>query len=101
MPCKQPKRRWLCLNDGRSFRILNIIDEFTRECLAIQVARRLRSMDVIHALGKLFVCKGIPRHIRSDNGSEFIAVKLREWLQKLGVKLDNLLRPTVKQIRLT
>lgn len=112
VPSKQPKRRrlWLndgscvrlrpsfrnhvwsydfvhgCTNDGRSFRILNIIDEFTRECLAIQVARRLRSMDVIHTLGKLFVRKGIPMHIRSDNGSEFIAIKLREWLQKLGVK---------------
>jgi transposase InsO family protein len=73
-------------NDGRSFRMLNIIDEFTRESLAIKVARRLSSKDVLEQLGELFVHRGVPAHIRSDNGSEFIAVKLREWLQKLGVK---------------
>jgi len=73
-------------HDGRAFRILNIIDEYTRECLAIKVARSLRSKDVLEQLGELFVRRGIPAHIRSDNGSEFIAVKLREWLQRLGVK---------------
>lgn len=109
---KQPKRRRLWLNDGscvrlrlvfkdhvwsydfvhslthdgKAFRRLNIIDEFTRECLAIKVARSLKSNDVQETLGQLFVRRGILRHIRSDNDSEFIAIKLREWLQKLGVK---------------
>jgi putative transposase len=66
--------------------MLNIIDEYTRECLAIKVARSLRSKDVLEQLGELFVRRGMPAHIRSDNGSEFTAVKLRDWLQRLGVK---------------
>ena len=73
-------------NDGRAFRLLNIMDEFTRECLAIKVARRLRSKDVLEALGELFLKRGIPAHIRSDNGSEFVAIELREWLHRMDVK---------------
>ena len=61
--------------------MLDIIDEYTRECLTTEVARWLRSTDVLEKLGELFVRLGIPAYIRSDNGSEFIAVKLREWLQ--------------------
>jgi putative transposase len=71
--------------DGRSFRILNIIDEYSRECLASFVARRIRSQDVILILADLFLKHGLPEHIRSDNGPEFIARKLRGWLKQLGV----------------
>ena len=73
-------------HDGRKFRILNIIDEFTKECLASFVARRIRSQDVILILADLFIEHGIPEHIRSDNGPEFIARKLRKWLKDVGVK---------------
>ena len=66
--------------------MLTIIDDFTRESLAIKVARRIRSMDVIEALAELFLTKGIPDHIRSDNGSEFTAKIVRKWLSDLGVK---------------
>ena len=65
-------------HDGRAYRILNSIADFTRECLASNVARRLRSKDVLETRGKLFIHCGIPEHIRSDNGSEFVALKLRE-----------------------
>ena len=68
------------------FRMLCIIDEFTRECLAIRVERRLNSRDVLDELGELFVRHGPPEHIRSDNGPEFIATALREWLERLGTK---------------
>ena len=68
------------------FRMLCIIDEFTRECLAIRVERRLNSRDVLDELGELFVRHGPPEHIRSDNGPEFIATALREWLGRLGTK---------------
>lgn len=71
--------------DGRPFRILNILDEYTRECLASVVARRIRSQDVLLILAELFVSRGMPTHIRSDNGSEFIARKLRHWLNMLQV----------------
>jgi transposase InsO family protein len=71
--------------DGRPFRILNIVDEFTRECLASFVARRIRSQDVILTLAELFLKHGLPKHIRSDNGPEFIAKKLRAWLKLLAV----------------
>ena len=60
------------------YRMLNIIDEFTRECLAIRVNRNLRSTDVIDVLSDLFILRGIPRHIRSDNGPEFVAKAARE-----------------------
>jgi putative transposase len=71
--------------EGRPYRILNIIDEYTRECLASFVARRIRSQDVILVLADLFLERGLPEHIRSDNGPEFIARKLRGWLKQLGV----------------
>ena len=112
VPRKQPKRRRLWLNDGscirlrpirkdhvwsydfvmartsdgRAFRILTILDEYTRECLTIVVRRRISSQDVIDQLFHLFVFRGIPRHIRSDNGSEFTAKAIRDWLNRLGVK---------------
>jgi len=72
--------------DGRAFRILTIIDEYTRECLAMLVARRITSQDVIDQLFQLFVLRAIPEHIRSDNGPEFTAREIRKWLARLGVK---------------
>jgi len=72
--------------DGRAFRILNIIDEFTRECLAIKVARTITSQDVIDQLFQLFIFRGMPEHLRSDNGSEFTARSVRGWLNRIGVK---------------
>lgn len=72
--------------DGRTIKILNIIDEYSRECLASVVARRLRSQDVILALADLFLQKGLPKYIRSDNGSEFVARKLKAWLKCLDVQ---------------
>ena len=112
VPQKQPKRGRLWLNDGSvvqlkplfpkhvwsydfmedhthnkvKFRILNVIDEYTRECLAVKVARRLTSRDVIEVLTDLFIEHGIPVHIRSDNGSEFTARRVRQWLQRLQVR---------------
>jgi putative transposase len=71
--------------DGRAFRMLNVIDEYTRECLAIDVARRLKSDDVLERLSELFVRRGVPEHIRSDNGPEFTAKAVREWLGRVGV----------------
>jgi transposase InsO family protein len=111
VPAKQPRRGRLWLNDGscvrlrperrdhvwsydfvqartrdgRAFRMLNIIDEFTRECLAIDVARRLTSEDVLERLSDLFVRRGAPEHIRSDNGPEFTAKAVRDWLGRVGV----------------
>jgi len=72
--------------DGRAFKILTIIDEYTRECLAILVERRITSEDVIDQLFNLFVFRGIPEHIRSDNGPEFTAREVRKWLARMGVK---------------
>jgi len=112
VPKKQPKRRRLWLNDGscirlrpeckdhvwsydfvmartsdgKSFRMLNIIDEYTRECLAIDIKRKITSQDVVDRLFDLFVFRGIPEHIRSDNGPEFTAKAVRNWLERLGVK---------------
>jgi len=112
VPQKQPKRGRLWLNDGscirlrpehkdhvwsydfmterisngRAFRILNIIDEFTRESLSIKVDRKISSQDVIDQLFNLFIFRGIPEHIRSDNGPEFTARAVRRWLNQLGVK---------------
>lgn len=111
VPQKQPKRRRLWLADGscvrlrpthrdhvwsydfvqdrtsegRSFRMLTLIDEHSRECLAIDVARRLTSEDVLERLSDLFVRRGLPQYLRSDNGSEFTANKVREWLSRVGV----------------
>jgi transposase InsO family protein len=73
-------------HDGRSFRVLNIIDEYSRECLATVVKRNLKSFDVIETLADLFLVHGAPMFIRSDNGSEFIAEALRKWLSELNVK---------------
>jgi putative transposase len=112
VPQKQPKRGRLWLNDGScirlrpaypnhvwsydfmhgrthngvAFRILNIMDEYTRECLLTTVQRRLSHTDVLHALNRLFLTGGVPAHIRSDNGSEFTAKRVRQWLALLGVK---------------
>ena len=112
VPAKQPKRGRLWLNDGscirlrperpnhvwsydfvadrthdgKAFRMLCIIDEFTRESLAIRVARKLKATDVIEALCELFVSRGIPAHIRSDNGPEFVAEALRDWIAAVGAK---------------
>ena len=112
VPRKQPKRSRLWLNDGscirlrpehkdhvwsydfmidhtadgRAFKILNIIDEYTRECLAILVARKIRNQDVIDLLFQLIILRGIPEHIRSDNGPEFTAKAIRQWLNRLDVK---------------
>ena len=112
VPMKQPKRGRLWLNDGscarlrperpnhvwsydfvqdrtqdgRAFRMLVVLDEFTRRCLAIVVARRLRSDDVLQCLTDLFVTHGPPEHIRSDNGPEFVAINVRAWLGRIGVR---------------
>ena len=112
VPHKQPKRGRLWLNDGSvvrlrplfpkhvwsydfmqarthngtPFRILNVMDEYTRECLAVKVARRLTHQDVLEVLANLFVHRGVPVHIRSDNGSEFTAKRVRSWLSRLQVK---------------
>jgi len=71
--------------DGKPIRILVIIDEYTRECLSLLVARRGRSQDVLDQLYELFIRRGIPKYIRSDNGPEFTAKVVREWLADVGV----------------
>jgi len=112
VPQKQPKRGRLWLNDGscirlrpcwpnhvwsydfvmdrthdgKAFRMLTVIDEYTRECLAIQVKRKLNSQEVLYALSRLFLQHGPPQHIRSDNGPEFVAKAVRHWLGRLEVK---------------
>jgi transposase InsO family protein len=72
-------------HEGRAFRMLTVIDEYTRECLAIVVGRRINSNDVLYTLADLFIQRGIPAHIRSDNRPEFCARAVREWLSRLGV----------------
>lgn len=112
VPRKQPKRGRLWLNDGSCIRLrperkdhvwaydfvtdhtddgcpmklLTVVDEYTRECLAIDVARRIRSDDVLERLSWLFVTRSVPEHIRSDNGPEFTANVVRDWLRRVGVK---------------
>jgi len=71
-------------HDVRTVRMLNLIDEYTRECLAIRLARRLNSRDVIDTLSEAMIERGIPEHIRSDNGPEFVAKELRQWLVQTG-----------------
>ena len=72
--------------DGRAIRMLTVLDEYTRECLAIRVGRKLNSTDVLEVLDDLFIRRGVPPHIRSDNGSEFTAEVVRLWLETLEVK---------------
>jgi putative transposase len=112
VPYKQPKRKRLWLNDGscirlrperpnhvwsydfvedrthdgRKYRMLNLIDEFTRECLAIRISRKLKSSDVIDVLADQFILRGVPDHIRSDNGAEFTAKAVQDWIAAVGAK---------------
>lgn len=112
VPAKQPKRERLWLDDGscirlqperpnhvwaydlvtdrtvngRAFRMLTVVDEYTRECLAITVERKLGLTQVLETLGDLFVSRGPPEHLRSDNGPEFCAEAVKHWLRRLQVK---------------
>jgi putative transposase len=112
VPSKQPKRGRLWLNDGscirlrpqhrnhvwsydfvedrthdgRKYRMLNVVDEFTHECLAIRINRKLKSYDVIDVLSELFILRGIPGYIRSDNGPEFVAEAVQDWITAVGAK---------------
>ena len=112
VPKKQPKRGRLWLNDGscirlraerpnhvwsydfvedhthdgRKYRMLNIVDEFTHECLAIRIDRKLKSMDVIDVLSDLFILRGVPEHVRSDNGPEVVATAVQEWIAAVGAR---------------
>ena len=112
VPSKQPKRGRLWLNDGscirlrpehrnhvwaydfvfdrthngRALKLLTVVDEYTRESLAIEVDRRMTSRGVLRVLARLMLQHGLPRHIRSDNGPEFVATAVREWLAKLEVE---------------
>jgi len=74
------------LHNGKKIRMLTVIDEYTRKCLAIRVGSSLKTDQVLDTLSDLFMTEGIPEHIRSDNGSEFTAKSLREWIGSLGVK---------------
>lgn len=74
------------LANGKKFRMLTVINEFTRESLAIEVGQRLGWEDVVECLTDLFIRRGIPEHIRSDNGSEFTTPRVRDWLARLGVR---------------
>jgi putative transposase len=66
--------------------MLNVLDEFTHECLAIRVARKLKAIDVIDVLSDLFILRGVPAHIRSDNGPEFVSKAVQEWIAAVGAK---------------
>ena len=68
------------------YRMLNVIDEFTHQCLAIRINRKLKAIDVIDVLSDLFILRGVPGHIRSDNGPEFIAKALQDWIAAVGTK---------------
>ena len=72
--------------DGGKFRMLNVVDEFTHECLAIRVARKLKAVDVIDVLSDLFILRGVPGHIRSDNGPAFVAKAVQAWITGVGAK---------------
>ena len=85
-PCLVLRLRPDRTHDGKAFRMLCIIDEFTRECLMIRVARKLKAIDIIDALCELFVSRGVPAHIRSDNGPESVAQALRDWIATVGAK---------------
>ena len=73
-------------HDGRKYRMLNVVDEFTHECLAIRINRKLKAIDVIDVLSDLFTLRGVPGHIRSDNGPEFVAKIVQEWIATVGAK---------------
>jgi putative transposase len=76
-----------CTHDGRKYRMLDVLDEFTRECLAIRVGRKLNSTDVVDLLSDLFILRGVPgHHVRSDNGPEFIAKAVRAWIAAVGAE---------------
>ena len=111
VPSRQPKRSRLWLGDGscvrrrpehpnhvwsydfvydrtqdkRSFRVLTLIDEFTKESLALEARRRFTSLDVIEVLSDLFITRGLPEYIRSDNGPEFTSQAIQKWLNSLEV----------------
>jgi transposase InsO family protein len=71
-------------HDGRKYRMLNVIDEFTHECLAIRINRKLKAIDVIDVLSDLFILRGVPGYIRSDNGPEFVAKAVQDWIAAVG-----------------
>ena len=73
-------------SDGKAMRMFNIIDEYSRECLAIHVGRQIKASEVLFKLSELFISHGVLDYIRSDNGSEFTALAIRRWLQRIGVK---------------
>lgn len=73
-------------HEGRTLQVLTLIDEYTRKCLARRVARRLNSYDLIETLAEVMLIHGVPQHIGSDNGPEFVAEQLREWLSAVGAK---------------
>jgi putative transposase len=111
VPQRHPKRRRLWLNDGscirlrperrnhvwsydflaertsdgRPLRMLNIVDEHSRECLKIHIDRQVKAADVVYELSELFMERGVPDYLRSDNGSEFTADFVRDWLRRVGV----------------
>ena len=66
--------------------MLNVLDEFTHECLAIRVARKLKAIDVVDLLSNLFILRGVPAHVRSDNGPEFVAKAVQAWITAVGAK---------------
>lgn len=74
--------------NGKAFKVLNIIDEYTRECLATLVNRKIKADDVIDQLFNLFVFRNVPEHIRSDNGPEFVSKALDQWAYLNSVELD-------------
>jgi transposase InsO family protein len=76
-------------HDGRKYRMLNVVDEFTRESLAIRVRRKLKSSNVIDVLSELFIQRGVPGHIRSDNGPEFIAEAVQMWIAAVGLETNS------------
>ena len=112
VPQRQPKRRRLWLNDGscirlrpehrnhvwsydfvaertsdgRPLRMLNVVDEYSRECLKIHIDRQVKAADVVFELSELFIEQGVPEYLRSDNGSEFTADFIRDWLRRVGAK---------------
>ena len=71
---------------GSLLKWLSIVDEYTRECLALKVDRSITSEDVIDTLAELFAMRGVPKHIRSDNGPEFVAQAIQRWTKQLGVE---------------